>query len=178
MSIVSDFVYEALARPEDNVLAPVNTVQLGQFHDDDYWYLLQSIGWRPNADTPTQYPAVTVPKGFVTDLTSTPRVFWQVIPRTGVYLHAAIVHDYLYWIQGTSRQVADKIFDLAMADLKVNRATRQVIFQSVDKLGGGAWKENGQLKAAGERRVLKTFPTDPMTRWADWKQLDVFQGDD
>lgn len=169
MSEISDFVSEALAKKDNDVLAPVNTVQLGQFHDDDYWYLLQPIGWEPNADVPLQYKAVTVPSGFVTDLTSIPRVFFQLLSRTGVYLHAAIVHDYLYWTQTTTRKMADEIFNFAMIDLKVKTVARVAIYQAVDKLGGRAWKSNAKMKATGQQRVLQEFPTNPMISWSQWK---------
>ena len=41
--------------------------------------------------------------------------------------------------------------------------------------GPSAWRSNAKLKAEGEKRILKQFPDDPRTRWADWKKRpDVF----
>lgn len=172
-SEITEFVRDALksiAR-EKPVLKPVNVVKLGQFHDDDYWYLLDPIGWKPNADTPKRYKAVNVPKGFVTDLTSAPRAFWSLVPRTGVYLHAAIVHDFLYWEQAISREDADEIFNFAMTDLKVGDMIRSTIYSAVKLAGGASWNANNQAKLEGEKRVLKDFPDDPMTTWTDWKKV-------
>ncbi len=39
---------------------------------------------------------ITVPKGMLTDLTSVPQLFRNIIGRVGPHLEAAIVHDYLY----------------------------------------------------------------------------------
>jgi len=51
-----------------------------------------------------------VPAGFVTDFASTPRALWSVIPPTGRYQLAAVVHDFLYWDQGCTREQADTVF--------------------------------------------------------------------
>ena len=47
---------------------------------------------------------VSVPKGFVTDLASTPRMLWSIYPPFGKYLAGAIVHDYLYYIKSPRRE--------------------------------------------------------------------------
>jgi len=53
--------------------------------------------------------------------------------------------------------------------------TRQPIYQGVHWWGQAAWDEDTRLKAAGEKRVLKKFPDDPVTTWVEWKkQPDVF----
>ena len=62
---------------------------------------------------------IVVPKGFETDYASVPRFLWNIIPPTGKYSRAAVVHDYLYRSQITSRVVADAIFYEAMRALGV-----------------------------------------------------------
>ncbi len=44
----------------------------------------------------TKYGTFTVPKGYVTDLASVPRLFWFVLPPFGRYSQAAVIHDYIY----------------------------------------------------------------------------------
>lgn len=39
---------------------------------------------------------IDVPKDFITDGASVPRVFWSLFDPTGPYLQAAVIHDYLY----------------------------------------------------------------------------------
>ncbi|SFU87941.1 Protein of unknown function [Polaromonas sp. YR568] len=140
------------------------------------YFLAKPIQWRP-AQASERFKEVVVPTGFVTDLASIPRLFWSVLRPDGDYAYAAIVHDYLYWEQSPSipRSDADEIFRLAMKDLDVSTVKSTVIFNAVRSMGESAWNRNTELKAQGERRLLKRFPTSAVTRWEDWKKrTDVF----
>ncbi|MGB7601258.1 MAG: DUF1353 domain-containing protein [Candidatus Sulfotelmatobacter sp.] len=148
--------------------APGGILQISRFREPIY-FLLKPIGWIPNHNQ-QQYEKVDVPVGFVTDFASIPRVFWSFLPTDGDYAYAAVIHDFLYWTQSRPREVADQIFRMSMQDFKISSATIEVIYQAVRLGGGSAWSENAKLKAAGEGRVLKVFPTDPTTSWKDWKQ--------
>ncbi len=56
--------------------------------------------------------SVVVPKDFVTDLASTPRLVWGLFPPFGFYTHAAVLHDFLYSTPHLipERRIADEIF--------------------------------------------------------------------
>jgi hypothetical protein len=50
-----------------------------------------------------------------------------------------------------------------------------LIYQAVSRFGQAAWDSNAELKASGEKRLLKKYPSDPTTTWDEWKkQPDVF----
>lgn len=85
---------------------------------------------------------ILVPAGFTTDFASIPRVFWRVLPPTGKYGKAAVIHDYIYRTPGVNltRAQADGIFRDAMADLGVSAATRNLMFYGVRAFGGRAYK--------------------------------------
>lgn len=136
---------------------------------DGMFYLRAPIVWRPNrADS--GLPDIAVPTGFVTDLASIPRPFWSLIPRDGPYADAAIVHDYLYWRQNVTKDVADMVLQEGMRDLEVFPATVSIIYGGVrTPFGDMAWASNQRLKSAGERRILKLFPKNPAIKWSDWK---------
>jgi hypothetical protein len=152
----------------------VGTLHLSKFADPVY-FLTKPITWKPNPGQEA-FPTVTVPIGFVTDFASIPRMFWSMLPPDGLYTYPAIVHDFLYWHQSTSRQVADQIMRFAMEDFRVSTVVSGAIYRSVDLFGGSAWSENKKLRESGEKRTLKTFPDNPTTRWKDWKKIpDVFQ---
>lgn len=51
---------------------------------------------------------ICVPKGFVTDLSSVPQVFWFLFAPYGDFIVASIVHDYLYKKRLMSRINCDK----------------------------------------------------------------------
>jgi hypothetical protein len=151
---------------------------LGRFLDEMY-FLLKPIAWKPNANQADDFQPVEVPAGFVTDLASIPWPLWSLLRPDGQYAFAAVVHDYLYWMQKRPRYVADKILKFGMEDLKVGTATKNAIYAGVRLGGRSAWDENKSLRLQGERRVLKRCPTGPTTYWKDWKaQPDVFAATD
>lgn len=97
---------------------------------------------------------IVVPPGFVTDLASVPQLVWTFYPPDGPWAKAAVIHDFLYWTKGTgewhdhvgitrdkpySRKEADDILKEAMADRKVGKWERFVIWSSVRLGGGGGW---------------------------------------
>ncbi|MBT1508870.1 DUF1353 domain-containing protein [Bradyrhizobium sp. SRL28] len=140
---------------------------------DAFWYLNKRIDWTPS---PGQtLPSVSVPAGFVTDFASIPRALWTALPRDGDYVWAAIVHDYLYWYQTTTREIADSVLNAAMIDFKIPAANRVAIYQGVHLGGESSWIGNSKLKYNGEKRLLKRFPENPTISWEDWKKVpDVF----
>lgn len=148
--------------------AALQVATLTPFGDWDYYFVKGGpIIWRPN---PGQtFRTVNVPEGFVSDLASVPRLFWEVMRPEGRYAYAAVVHDYLYWSQDRSKEEADQIFKFALEDSKVDATTISALYTAVDILGRSAWDKNRKLKGSGERRILKKFPTDFTTSWAEWK---------
>ena len=88
----------------------------------------------------TRTKTVTVPKGYLTDGASVPRVFWSFIPPWGSYGQAAVLHDYLCeylsymdgdkYVSLTRREV-DNILLQAMSDLQVPKLTRVTIWAAV-----------------------------------------------
>ena len=142
---------------------------LGRFADPTY-FLTKKISWKPNANQDAKLPKISVPVGFVTDFASIPREFWSLLRPDGNYAYAAVIHDFLYWNQLTSRENSDMIFRLAMGDFKIPKIEADSIYAAVRLAGGKAWKENAELKKRGERRILKTFPTNPVTYWPEYKK--------
>ena len=140
---------------------------------DPFWYLTRSISWVPLAGV--NLPSVTVPVGFVTDLASIPPLLWSALPRDGDYAWAAVIHDYLYWKHETTFEQANDIFNAAMTDFKIPLVQRLPIYQAVKAFGRASWEKNARLIQAGEKRVLKLFPSDPTISWEEWKKRpDVF----
>jgi Protein of unknown function (DUF1353) len=97
---------------------------------------------------------IIVPAGFVTDFASTPRAIWSVLPPTGRYQMAAIVHDFLYWEQQCTREQADSLLRVAMAESLVGPFKRDIIWRAVRDFGDGAWKANARAKADGQPRII------------------------
>jgi hypothetical protein len=78
----------------------------------------------------------------------------------------------MYWFQGDlgwTRDDADEVFGHFMADLGVGSVVRATILGAVRVAGRTAWENNARAKQAGEKRVLKKFPSNPLTTWEEWK---------
>lgn len=98
-----------------------------------------------------QKTKVIIPKGFKTDLTSVPRIFWSIIPPFGTYQEAALIHDCLYKnkgiIKGINKQLtrkeSDEIFYQIMLQDNTKKIRAKIIFWAVRMFG---WKYFGKTK--------------------------------
>ena len=85
---------------------------------------------------------IKVPKGFITDFASIPKVVWSIIGHpAGQYGKAAVIHDYLYRNGLRTRKKADDIFLEAMEVLGVGAIRRRVIYSAVRLFGCLAYKK-------------------------------------
>ncbi len=90
-------------------IAPTRPPLLSPFGDGTQWIVWEDIEFRAELNDKST-ATIRVPRGFVTDLASTPKEIWSIYPPFGKYLAASILHDYLYWRQSCQRDEADKIF--------------------------------------------------------------------
>jgi len=86
---------------------------------------------------------ITVPKGFMTNFASVPRILWPILPPLDRYGKAAVVHDYLYRTSGLNytRKQADGIFLEACDVLKVERWKSRAMYWAIRLLGWHAWNK-------------------------------------
>ena len=98
--------------------------------DKKRWALVQPI----SVDIIPSVLRVDVPKGFVTDFASVPRIFWWLFPRTGLHSRAAIVHDYMYAMQWP-KDISDSCFLIVMQRDNVNVFARYLMHKAVKKFG-------------------------------------------
>ena len=76
---------------------------------------------------------ITVPKDFVSDGASIPRIFWSLIgsPWDSEYGYAAVIHDYGYATQRYSRKYVDDIFLEGMTEKNVPLLKRRIMYRAV-----------------------------------------------
>lgn len=88
---------------------------------------------------------IDVPKGFITDLASVPKVFRNLVNAYGKnYTRAAVIHDYLYSVGhklGIDRKMADNIFLEIMKERGVSFLKRQLMYRMVRMFGGLHYKK-------------------------------------
>lgn len=90
---------------------------------------------------------IIIPDGFVTDYASTPRFVWLLMPKSGKYDDAAVVHDYLYVHAGKlnnrdlpyTKADADAIFKEAMKALGVDWLRISLMYPAVRIFGKGSF---------------------------------------
>jgi hypothetical protein len=88
---------------------------------------------------------ITVPAGFITDLASIPRLFWNILPPFGKYTAAAVVHDWIYRNHAYPRATCDAILLEAMQLCGVRWFPRQLIYRNVRAFGWSAWSAERPL---------------------------------
>lgn len=82
-----------------------------------------------------------VPRGFITDLASIPRLLRALFDVNGESRAAAVLHDFLYCIQHTTRAEADALFLEALKSCGVPWATRYSMYLGVRAGGWMYWQD-------------------------------------
>lgn len=102
--------------------------------DGDQWILTDTLIYQSDVAKQT----FVIPRGFVTDLASVPRlpiIFWL----TGATAdRAAVVHDFLYSTRSVSRKMADSVLAEASGVMGVPGWRRGLMWLGV-RVGGGAY---------------------------------------
>jgi hypothetical protein len=115
---------------------PFLTPLVLDYIDGRTWQVAEAFSYH------AQHPltTITVPMGFITDFASIPRALWAILPPTGKYGKAAVIHDYLYNranYQGWTKAMADRVFYDAMGELGVPQVQRWLMWQAVRMFGKG-----------------------------------------
>lgn len=147
---------------------PIPAPLVRPFADGSNWVLEETLNYQlKETDL-----VISVPRGFVTDFASIPRIAWTVMAPTDRPGRAGIVHDFLYWDQGCTREQADKIMLLGMNETSVGRAQRAIIYRALRLAGQHAWDDNAGERTAGKPRVIPAgdLPIPPEVVWDDFRE--------
>lgn len=131
------------------------------FRDSQYSVLTEPLSWTLGDSAIT----IHVPAGFVTDGASIPRFAQCIFPKYESYDAAAIIHDYVYWVQpsGCTKANADALLELAMYESGVDIRTIDMFDRAVSSEFNSAWWGNRKEKSGGGIRFLAR---------ADWRAHD------
>lgn len=126
-----------------------------QFH----WVVFEPITYY----TEKYGETITVPKGFITDLASVPRVIWWLIPNDGRHIiEGSVVHDWLYANAGEipgwkySRTQANFVLREAMREQGASRWERFVVWAALQAFGFISWNRHKKAKVALENDTIAT----------------------
>jgi hypothetical protein len=148
------------------IVAPDRLFILTPFGEGTYWFVREPIVWSSHLGR------VTVPAGFVTDFASVPRFFWFFFPKWDGYGGPAIVHDFLYYSQHTSRLTADEWILAGMEDMHVGTGRRHTIYTVLRLFGSFAWAGNASRKAKKQYSCIdpaQFHAIEPTTTWEQYR---------
>lgn len=114
------------------------TVMTGFWIDDKNFQLTEDLIY----DSKVLNMTVVVPKGFITDFASVPRVPIAYTLFGGKAHHEAVIHDYLYRTKPhiCSRPQADRVFLEAMKTRQKGLFLRVSMYLGVRIGGSSSWK--------------------------------------
>ncbi len=162
------FAYLSLLLLMAQQVPPSPTVRA--FGDNKFWVTVEDMVYVVGQ---TQ-DRIVVPKGFVTDFASIPKILWSTgLSPHGQYSRAAVIHDFLCWSQACTRAQADRLLVIAMKESKVSTFDDVVVYAGVSIGGEAPWLANQAESRAGLPRILpEQFlrPADPNIDWPSYRQ--------
>lgn len=141
------------------------------FGDNANWIVIEDMEYIIGSTN----EKIVVPMGFVTDFASIPKPLWSFNwgPH-GQYSRAAVVHDFLYWSQGCTRDQADRLLVIAMKESRVSSFDEWAIFKGVHVGGESSWNTNKFERNAGLPRIIpKEYmrPKNPNENWPTYQKM-------
>lgn len=109
-----------------------NDAILVEYHNEK-WTVMREFSFYFTIDGEKR--TVIIPKGFVTDFASTPRILYPLLPPTGKHNRAALAHDYLYSIGRFSRKHSDQAFYQLLGACKVNKTISELAYWGLRLFG-------------------------------------------
>jgi Protein of unknown function (DUF1353) len=134
-----------------------NILIVSPLADGKTWILHDPLSY--DVGTEGSGDRITVPHGFKADFSSVPRPLWRWLSPWGKHGNAAVIHDYLYWMQTRPRRTADDIFLEAMTVLEVPPLDKRLMYWAVRIFGGLVWRSNQRKKQEGYSKVAGIMPT-------------------
>lgn len=116
-----------------------------EFVNEERWILKKEFSYRVGGENSQM--EINVPVGFITDFASIPRVLWIILTPYGIYGKAAVLHDFLYATQSSTRKWCDQIFLEAMKVLNVSFLKRRTMYRAVRLFGWRSWNKHAKNKS-------------------------------
>ena len=108
--------------------------------DGESWEVVEAFEYHVGSED--SFEVIRIPKGFITDGASIPKIFWSIIGGPwGKYGYAAVVHDFLYHKKIYTRKKSDQIFLEAMEVLGVSKWKRLTMYWSVRLTAWICWNK-------------------------------------
>lgn len=124
--------------------------------EKDYWYLKNAL--RVDIHLGDDLYQISIPKGYLTDGASVPRILWSICPKWDKSHKAVILHDYLceyriVTINGTptyiSREEVDRLFLYALKYEGLTKLKYSLMYGAVramSNIKGGSFRDINKAK--------------------------------
>lgn len=114
-----------------------------------FFYILKTAKyWKIQKEMQVQLSTgqtIIIPVGFVTDLSSSPELLWNIAPPYGNFLMGAIIHDFLYVNDVETKGYADREMLRWSQRINANQVDNYVRYAMV-RLFGRKWWDRGHAK--------------------------------
>lgn len=116
-----------------------------EYIDGTNWKLHEEFSYYLSAD---ESASIHVPKGFMTDFASVPKILKVFAKDSEIFCKASILHDYLYSGSGNengykyTREESDKIYRDAMQVFGMTASRSYIFYKGVRFFGKSHWWEN------------------------------------
>ena len=119
-------------------MSQFTTPLIVEYIDGTNWKLHEEFSYylKDNEDE-----IITVPKGYITDFASVPKILRLVAKNHELFNKASILHDFLYETQEYSKEEADIIYKDAMEVFGVTEGRANLYYLVVKFFGHSSWEE-------------------------------------
>lgn len=92
---------------------------------------------------------ISIEVGFISDLGSVPRIFWNIVPNDGPGVAPYFMHDVLYARQTTTQKQADDFLLRTLMRYGVSWLQAHTIWVALRAFGWVAWASDGKKLKRG-----------------------------
>lgn len=94
--------------------------------------------------SPASFKGYQAPRGFISNMSSTPETFFKDVGFSGSTLNIAVVHDYLYGKKNKPRKQIDLLLKEGLKDAGIGFFKRWVIYLVCRLFGNKLWENSGR----------------------------------
>lgn len=117
------------------------------------WQLLRDLVYQSDV----AQKIIRVPKKFITDFASVPRIPIAYLLVGDTAHKAAVIHDYLYTTHEVTRKIADEVLFEAAIVCGIPRWRANILWSSVDTFGGKPWELHTKQVAEIKDKIDRAF---------------------
>ena len=109
-------------------------------------------GYKFHLTAPVSVGAIQAPRGFKSNLNSTPNSVFKGVPYNGDTVSAVVIHDYLYYHKNKDRKTADLKLKKDLLDAGVGFLKRWSVYLNCRVFGNKRWHNAKRVNVSPIKR--------------------------